>query len=271
MIQSAGQPFITHLAAVIGLAERAGAAIARHYARASNAAERKGDGSPVTAADLASDAILRAGLETLTPAIPVISEETAPSGGTTVGDGPFWCVDPLDGTKEYLARTDEFCVCVGGVAGGRAVFGVLHAPLLDLTFATSADGAIGRFPGAAFRDIRCRPAPTEPVALASRRSSGGPKLEAWLTAEGVVRRRVMGSAVKFGLLAAGEADVYARFGPTSEWDTAAGHAILEAAGGSVTDLDGAPLRYGKPGFANPSFIARGGPADRARTSPTPTP
>jgi 3'(2'), 5'-bisphosphate nucleotidase len=243
---------------IIAIAHAAGDAILQHY-RAPITSQRKADGSPVTAADHAAEAVIVAGLQKLDAGVPIVSEELAAAGQTPeVADRPFWCVDPLDGTKEYIARTDEFVVCIARIVRGTPVLGVLHAPALGLTFAGTAGAAvkIDAAGGRAAITVRAVPA-SGAVALDSRSHRDGSELDAWLAQHNVRERRTCGSALKFGLVAEGAADLYARFGPTSEWDTAAGHAVLEAAGGRVTQLDGAPLRYAKPRFLNSGFIARG--------------
>ena len=256
-------PFAPLLAEIVALARRAGAEIMTHY-RAHCATpvtpDRKADGTPVTIADHASEAVLLAGLRRLAPDLPILSEEQAAKGvKTDVSGGTYWCVDPLDGTKEYLGRTDEFTICVAGMVAYRPVFGVLHAPALDLTFGASSRAGALRFDASgSSRAIAARARPAKGlVALVSRSHGGGGKEEQFLAQAGVVEKRAMGSAVKFGLIAAGEADLYVRYGPTSEWDTAAGQAVLEAAGGRVLDLDGKMLSYAKPDFLNAGFVAEG--------------
>ncbi|MFQ5954584.1 MAG: 3'(2'),5'-bisphosphate nucleotidase CysQ, partial [Kiloniellales bacterium] len=171
----------------------------------------------------------------------------------------YWLVDPLDGTKEFLRRNDHFTVNIALIRDRRPVLGVVHAPALGATYwtpapgrAVVADGA-GR-PGA----ISARAAPAAGLTVVGSRAHGrGAKFEAYLARHKVARRLTMGSAIKFCLIARGLADLYPRFGPTMEWDTAAGQAVLTAAGGRVETVDGAALGYGKPGFKNPPFIARG--------------
>jgi 3'(2'), 5'-bisphosphate nucleotidase len=244
---------------VIAIAQAAGREILKHYT-ATIASERKADGSPVTAADHAAEAVILAGLTALDPGILIVAEELAARGeAPEVGDRPFWCVDPLDGTKEFIARTDEFVVCIARIEHGLPVLGVLYAPALGVTYAAAGPGTALKIErSGARRSIAVRPVPADgPVALDSRSHRDGVELDRWLETQGVRERRVCGSALKFGLVAEGAADLYPRFGNTSEWDTAAGHAVLNGAGGSVTLLDGAPLRYGKPRFLNSSFIAQG--------------
>ncbi len=236
------------VALAVSAAEAAGRAIMGFYDRGGAPAETKADGSPVTAADHAAEAVI---LQALAPSgIPVVSEESVPGA---VGDR-FWCVDPLDGTKEFLARTGDFTVCIALVERGYPLLGVLHTPVLGLTFT----GAGPRSATRQGKPIQVRPRSERPFALVSRSHRDGPALDHALAARHVAGTRTVGSALKFGLIAAGEADLYVRLGPTSEWDTAAGQAVLEAAGGRVNDLFGRRVRYGKPGFLNAGFVAEGG-------------
>jgi 3'(2'),5'-bisphosphate nucleotidase len=254
------------LPAIVKLAEQAAAVILDHY-RGDAAVQIKADASPVTAADEAAEAVILAGLAELTPSIPVIAEEAVASGHIPKLDGgPFWLVDPLDGTKEFISKNGEFTVNIALVEGSEAVLGVVLAPALGKVWW----GARGR--GAMMRDdgppdsgapkgeakpIKVRPWPKPPVAVASR-SHADPQTEAYLDAAGVVERISAGSSLKFCLVAEGKADLYPRFGRTMEWDTAAGNAVLSAAGGRVTTRDDTPFAYRKPGFENPTgFIARG--------------
>ncbi len=251
----------TLLQAVIRVAREAGEAILRHY-HAGVSAETKDDGSPVTAADHASEAVILPALHALTPDIPVVSEEAASGGAVPdISGGRFWLVDPLDGTREFLNRNGEFTVNIGLVGPDGPELGVVHAPAIAVTYA----GAVGE---TAFRlkdetepePIAVRTPPVDGLTVvASRRHGSGEALDRFLAGLAVADRISAGSALKFGLVAAGEADVYPRFGPTMEWDTAAGHAVVLAAGGRVERADGGPLTYGRvaDGFLNPFFIAWG--------------
>jgi 3'(2'), 5'-bisphosphate nucleotidase len=254
--------FAPLLGDVVALARRAGEEISRHYRihrETPVTPDRKVDGSPVTIADHASEAVLIEGLRRLAPSVPILSEEQVAKGVVTdISGGIFWCVDPLDGTKEYLGCTDEFTICVAGMVDFRPVFGVLHAPALDLTFGGIVGQGAFRFAPDESKTkiaVRARPA-SGGVALVSR-SHGDSAEQKYLDDAGIAEKRVMGSAIKFGLIAAGEADLYVRFGPTCEWDTAAGQAVLDAAGGSLETFDGVPLGYGKPKFLNGGFVAKG--------------
>ncbi len=255
------------LAVLTLIAERAGKVILAYYAEG-DAIEvsEKADSSPVTAADEAAEDFILEALATLTPDIPVVAEEAAAAGHIPdVSAGRFWLVDPLDGTKEFISRNGEFTVNIALIEAGQPVAGVVHAPAMAMTWAgTSQPGGPRR---AVFSntdqpamEIRTREVPPGgPVAVASRRHGSGEALEAFLAAHKVAETVNAGSSVKFCLLAAGRADLYPRFGRTMEWDTAAGHAVLKAAGGAVFAATGEPLTYGKPGFENPNFYALGQP------------
>lgn len=238
------------------LAREAGAAIMRVYQGEFEVA-RKTDNSPVTAADTQAERIILAGLRGLTPSIPVVSEEEMSSGHVEdVSAGEFWLVDPLDGTREFVKRNGEFTVNIGLIRAGRPVLGVLYAPAIDRLFAGAPGHTILEEPGAAPRRLVCRPLPADGlVVLGSRSHRDAADFDAFLARFKVAEIRRSGSALKYGVLAAGEADLYPRFGRTMEWDTAAGHAILNACGGCLTLPDGAPLAYGKPDFANPAVVA----------------
>lgn len=237
-------------------ARQAGVAIREHY-EGDFAVKRKTDGSPVTAADHASEAVMLEALLRLTPDIPVVSEEEVEAGRfPDTSGGRFWLVDPLDGTKEFVKRNGEFAVVVGLVIDFKPVAGVIYAPVLDVLYAGGTGQAWREREGRSER-LSARVASSDGLVVAISRSHISEKFESYLATLPLKGRVLCGSALKFGLLAAGEADIYPRFGQTMEWDTAAGHAILEAAGGRVETKDGGPLLYGKPGFLNHGFIARG--------------
>ncbi|CAD5367147.1 3'(2'),5'-bisphosphate nucleotidase CysQ [Rubrivivax sp. A210] len=250
------------LHAVAAIARAAGAAILEVYG-SDFAVLAKADDSPLTVADERAEALIVAALQALAPAVPVVAEEAASCGAAPPPGARFWLVDALDGTREFVARNGEFTVNIALVEQGEPVLGVVHLPVGGRLYAGACGlGAWLEQPGQARRAIACRTTPAEGPVLACSRSHGDEAaLARWLagrTEYGAVARRIAaGSSLKFGLIAAGEADLYPRLGRTMEWDTAAGHAVLVAAGGSVRTLDGQPLRYGKPGWENPHFIARG--------------
>jgi 3'(2'), 5'-bisphosphate nucleotidase len=238
-------------------AREAGEAILEIY-RQDFAVRHKADDSPVTRADERAEAIIEQRLAAATPDIPVIAEEACSAHGLPgVAPPRFWLVDPLDGTKEFVRRNGEFTINIALVEGDRAVLGVVHAPSQGVTYA-AAGNATRQRGGAAPQPIMARPMPPRgAIVVHSRSHVDEQRLSEYIATLPGAERRISGSALKFCLVAAGEADLYPRFGQTAEWDSAAGQAILEAAGGTVTTLDGAPLRYGKRGFCNPDFIARG--------------
>jgi 3'(2'), 5'-bisphosphate nucleotidase len=190
----------------------------------------------------------------------VISEEEHANGESPTGIGDrFWLVDPLDGTREFLKRNDEFTVNIGLVDAGVPRVGILYAPALDLMYAgATGEGATLIEARGEERAITCREIPDDGMdVLVSRSHAINDRLEEYLADMDVRSRVPQGSALKFGRLAAGEADIYPRFGPTCEWDTGAGHAIVLAAGGSLETFDGTPLPYSKPKYLNPGFVAFG--------------
>ena len=242
---------------IVALAERAGAIILEHY-REGVEVRAKADASPVTIADEAAEAVILAGLAGLTPETLVVAEETVAAGHVPeLDERPFWLVDPLDGTKEFLSRNGEFTVNIALIEGREPVLGVVLAPALGkVWWGARGLGSMTRDGGAA-RVIAARPRPASGAVAVASRSHSDAETEAFLDREGVAERISAGSSLKFCLIAEGRADLYPRFGTTMEWDTAAGHAVLVAAGGRVTTRDGAPFLYRKPAFRNPGFIARG--------------
>jgi len=261
------QDYTDILPAVAEIARRAGAAIMEIY-RTDFDVERKDDGSPLTLADTASEAEILPALAALTPDIPIVSEESAETNMTPDKVGRrFWLVDPLDGTREFLKRNDEFCVSIGLIDNGVPVLGVLYGPALDVAYAAAGPGTATRTLGnGAPQPIGCRTAPADGIdVLASRSHRVDADLETFLAAYTVRERVPQGSALKFGRIAAGEVDLYPRLGPTMEWDTAGGHAIVLAAGGSVLSLDSkfhldGPLQYAKAKYLNGNFLVAGLPA-----------
>lgn len=219
----------------------------------------KDDRSPVTAADERAEDIIVPWLAGLAPGIPIVAEERAAAGDVPdVSGGGFWIVDPLDGTREFIDRNGEFTVNIALIEDGRPVLGVVYAPARRRLYAAGGPGAVFVEDGdGPTRAIAARaPAADGLVAVASR-SHRDSRTDEFLGTLPVKEFTAAGSSLKFCLIAAGEADVYPRFGRTMEWDTAAGHAVLAAAGGSVRTVDGDDLLYGKEGFENPFFIARG--------------
>lgn len=248
------------LDALLPVVRRAGAAIMEIYAT-DFVVRDKNDASPVTEADERAEALILPELARLSPDIPVVSEEEAASGRIPAVGERFWLVDPLDGTKEFINRNGEFTVNIALVEHGVPVLGVVFAPALDRLFAGAAGlGAFTEDRGAR-RSIAARRPPAEGLTVVASRSHGDAEaLAAFLAGRKVARQTNAGSSLKLCLVAAGEADVYPRLGRTMEWDIAAGDAVLRAAGGIVRTLDGPPLRYGKPDFANPHFAAWGASA-----------
>jgi 3'(2'), 5'-bisphosphate nucleotidase len=220
---------------------------------------QKLDKTPVTEADLAAERVIVGILQDAFPDIPIVSEELVDAEGLPPSAERFWVVDPLDGTREFVAKNGEFAVCIGLVEDGRPVLGVLHGPAVGLSYAAYGPGTATRQrDGSVIEPIRARIAsPAGFVVVHSRSHENSRPVGEFLESYPVLERKKCGSALKFGLIAAGEADLYPRFGTTMEWDTAAGQAILEAAGGRVETLAGAPLTYGKPGLKNDGFVAWG--------------
>ena len=237
----------------------AGAAILKVYA-GDFAVTTKADASPVTAADGAAEAIILRHLAALTPDLPVVAEEAAAAGRVPeVAGRDFWLVDPLDGTKEFIGRNGEFTVNIALIRGGRPVLGVVYAPAKELLYLAAGPGRATReASGGRPQAISVRRQPAEGATVVVSRSHRSPETDAWLAAVKLAKLVDAGSSLKLCLLAEGAADLYPRLGRTMEWDIAAGQAVLEAAGGSVTTLSGQPLTYGNPGFENPHFVAWGG-------------
>lgn len=245
------------LDAMVQIARDAGRVILEVYAGAFEVHD-KADRSPVTEADERAERVIVDALRALAPDVPVVAEEAVARGGVPQVGREFWLVDPLDGTKEFIARNGEFTVNIALVQDGAPRLGVVFAPALGRLFAgDSSTGAwvedeLGR------RALRCRVPPEAGLTVVASRSHGDAgALQAFLCGRRVAATRSAGSSLKLCLLAAGEADLYPRLGRTMEWDIAAGHAVLAAAGGEVRELQGLALCYGKPGFANPHFVACG--------------
>jgi len=244
---------------------RAGAAILA-INRSAMKVDGKADGSPVTEADLAADRIIAAGLAQLAPKIPSLSEERAASVELPC-ENSFFLIDPLDGTKEFVAGRNEFTVNLALVTHGTPLLGIVSAPALGLVWRGIVGRGAERLTFAEGKQllerVRTRPHPPggQPWTVAVSRSHGDARTEAFIAARPAAVRCELGSAVKFGRLAEGAVDIYPRLSPTSEWDVAAGHAVVAAAGGTITDSKGAALRFGAGGkhFIVPEFIAWGDP------------
>lgn len=246
---------------LIDLAIKAGDAIMAIYATDFTAAQKQ-DLSPVTDADEAAEKIILAGLAAIRPDVPVISEEAAAGGHFPEVGGMFFLVDPLDGTKEFISRNGEFTVNIALVDQGVPVAGVVLAPALGRIFwgerkLAAAHGHLEGDRVTGWQGLAVRPLPPDGATVVASRSHRDQATEDYLRTIQVAAFRQAGSSLKFCLVAAAEADLYPRFGRTMEWDTAAGHAILLAAGGKVLTMDGKPLTYGKRerGYDNPGFIA----------------
>lgn len=262
--------------ALAGLAVRAGAVIMNVY-ESDFAVTQKSDESPVTAADEGAEKLILAGLHALAPAIPVISEEAAAQGYIPAVGRRFFLVDPLDGTKEFINRNGEFTVNIALIENGVPVIGVVYAPALNRLFygygknnafevkvaPNNADDSVIK--NAKPKKITARLAQSDGLVVVASRSHRDSQTDDYLKSFNVKEFKSAGSSLKFCLLATGEADFYPRLGRTMEWDTAAGHAVLTAAGGEVTTLAGAPFIYGKvrDGFANAFFIATGATGAKA--------
>ena len=244
---------------VCDIARDAGSAIMEIYAGEFNV-ELKGDSSPLTCADRAAHRVIADGLTAATPAIPILSEE----GGDIpfqerAGWSRFWLVDPLDGTKEFIKRNGEFTVNIALVEDGRVIAGVVYVPAQDTLYLGSLEaGCWKSAAGGEVVPIKVRKADHDAgLTVVMSRSHPSTELEKYLREIKVAEVMPVGSSLKLCVVAEGKADLYPRLGPTMEWDTAAGHAIVEAAGGTVLTEDGTPLRYNKESLLNPYFIVRG--------------
>jgi 3'(2'), 5'-bisphosphate nucleotidase len=254
------------------IALEAGATIMR--ARADMvAAALKPDGSPVTAADMCANEIICDRLHSILPEIPIVSEEAPAPSSLQADIARFILVDPLDGTKEFIQGRDEFTVNIGLIEGGIPVAGVVFAPALGVLYMAGTNAyRVEARPGESFTEsrdkrlLKTRPRPASQWCAVISRSHLDPDTQSWIDSHPITELRTAGSSLKFCTIAEGRADVYPRLAPTMEWDTGAGDAILRAAGGSVLDLAGKPIRYGKPDYRNGSFVAWGLPASNPRLS-----
>lgn len=251
--------------AIVAAAIEAGRVVHTIY-RGGFSVSQKADESPVTNADHAAEAIILERLRAVAPDIPIVAEEEVAAGRQPAVGKEFFLVDPLDGTKEFIQKRGDFTVNIALIRERVPVLGVVYAPAKSSLFAGNvaaksafrSDQSTDSPEQAPRRPIRIRPVPGEGVTAVSSRSHSTPETDAYLAQCNVSDRVSIGSSLKFCLVASAEADLYPRLGPTMEWDTAAGHAVLSAAGGSVWAPGGAPLLYGKPGFRNTFFIASGG-------------
>ena len=243
--------------ALADAAREAGEAIL-HIVRRGFEVERKRDTSPVTEADRAAELIILAALARAAPGVPVIAEEEVAAGRIPAHDDTYFLVDPLDGTKEFVRGGSDYTVNIGLIVGGVPKLGVVFAPATGrlhggLVGAGSwLDEGTGRSP------IQTRPRADQVAAVASKSHLTQSTIDYLEAAVGTCGYLSVGSSLKFGVVAEGQADIYPRLSPTSEWDTAAGHAILLAAGGRVDGPNGGPLSYGKKAFLNRGFVATGG-------------
>lgn len=248
---------------VVRLAREAGEAILEVYATDFDV-QSKDDASPLTRADLASHRRIVAALETLTPDVPIISEESGlPPFAERSAWRRYWLIDPLDGTREFVNRNGEFTVNIALIEDGTAVLGVVHVPVQDKTYVGCRGlGAELRVGERVCGPIRVAERSSSPVRVVGSRSHRGSSLDEFIAALGDCELVPMGSSLKFCVVAEGGADVYPRLGPTSEWDTAAAQAVVEQAGGAVLSCDGKPMKYNqKEEILNPHFVVTG-PGDR---------
>lgn len=245
---------------IVGIRElclAAGALILDIY-REDFAVAGKSDGSPVTEADARAEALILAGLARLSPGTPVVAEEAVAAGHVPSVGGEFWLVDPLDGTREFISRNGEFTVNIALVRGGVPVLGVVYAPAVDALYEGVHGLGAARILAGSRQPIAVRRPPPEGLTVVASRSHGDmDQISRFLGGQTVASLLQVGSSLKLCRIAEGAADLYPRLGRTMEWDIAAGQAVLEAAGGRVETLDRVPLRYGKPGFENPHFVATG--------------
>ena len=216
---------------------------------------RKDDHSPVTDADVAANKLIVNALSILTPNIPIVAEEDEEPG--KMGHSLFWLVDPLDGTRAFVKGEPEFTVNIGLIKDGKPVLGVIYAPPQRQLYYGMVGGDAFRVDNAGKVALKVRAPAEDGVVIVRSKSHPSPATSEFLNTLKIKEIRPGSSSIKFCTIAEGEADMYPRFGRTMEWDTAAGHAILAAAGGRVETVDGKPLVYGKAGYENPTFIAYG--------------
>ncbi len=251
---------------VAQICREAGAVIMPHFEAEGMAFDNKDDArrSQVTAADTEAEALILPALAALNPNVPIVAEEEASDGRVPdISGGEFWLVDPLDGTKEFIKKIPEFTVNIGLIRDGKPVLGVVYSPASNDMYvgSTALDIAWQERNGEARKPLRVRPVNAQGITICLSRTYGkSVELNHFLERFRVEKQVDAGSSIKFCLIARGEADVYPRYGGSMEWDTAAAHAVLNAAGGRVCRIDGGPdLAYGKPEFRNSYFVAWGGP------------
>jgi 3'(2'), 5'-bisphosphate nucleotidase len=246
------------LVEVLAVTARAAGAEILRLVQAGFEVETKGDQSPVTVCDRAAEQVILRALAAAAPDVPVIAEEEVSAGRIPAHNDTYFLVDPLDGTKEFIRGGDDYTVNIGLIAVGQPKLGVVYQPAIDKLWAgLVGDGAFVEV-GGNRRPIHCRPLGVERAAIASKSHYNQATDDYLAEAIGVCDHVSVGSSLKFCVVAEGKADIYPRLSPTSEWDTAAGHAVLLAAGGRVDGLDGLPLAYGKPAFLNRGFCATAG-------------
>ena len=246
----------------VSIARRAGDAILEVYGREDFGTVQKSDASPLTLADKAAHELIVAALHALDPKIPVLSEESdAVTYEERAAWDPFWLVDPLDGTKEFIKRNGEFTVNIALIRGKRPVLGVVHAPVLGTTYwGAEGEGAYKSGADGQERAISVSDYRRVGLSVVASRSHAGELMPLFLQAVGDPPCVSSGSSLKFCLVAEGTANLYPRFGPTMEWDVAAAAAVVYGAGGTITDLEGNELEYNKPDLHNPYFVVCGSPA-----------
>lgn len=241
---------------IVAITDQAGEILLRHYSAQPSEVSLKADHSPVTAADKESSAFILEALSILTPDIPALSEESAATAKIT---DRFWLIDPMDGTKSFINRTGQFTVNIALIENKQPVFGIVHIPLSHTTYYTDRDGnAFKRFEGETAPIHVRKASKKDGLTLVASQLHRTPADEAFIAANNIKDIKTMSSSIKFCLIAEGKADIYPRYGTTMEWDTAAGHAVLKAAGGHVV-IQGSQkdLLYHKKDFKNPHFIAFG--------------
>ena len=253
-----GATLSPRLQILVRIAQAAGTVVMRHYAAGVDA-RVKADRSPVTDADEEAEALILAELAAAFPGVPVVAEEEAAAGRIAAVGSRFFLVDPVDGTKEFIRRGGEFTVNIGEVVDGVPVAGVVFAPAIGRLFVGATCEGAFEISQDVTRVLAARTPAEDGLVAVSSRSHPDAKTDELLKTLNIKGQTNAGSSLKFCLVAAGEADIYPRAGHTMEWDTAAGDAVLRAAGGRMTTWEGTPFLYGKPGFHNGAFIARGRP------------